>query len=100
MKYLRYLSVLSALFLTQCNDDYSGYLPPSEYDHEYDGFLQLEIVSPESVKFWCGQQAIACSMAFDKTCVVYLPDKSTIPRDILMRHELGHCNGWEPNHPR
>lgn len=91
--------MLAALLLTQCSTDPPYLVPPQRFDHGYSGTLQVEIESSESIKFECGERAIACSMHFPGTCIVYLPEQSRLKREDILRHETAHCNGWPANHP-
>jgi hypothetical protein len=75
-------------------------LPPEEFDHPYTG--QLDIVKdddPAVIRRLCnGLTPVACAYHWSGRCIIYiltpLADNETI-----LRHEIGHCNGWPANHP-
>ena len=84
-------------------------LPPKEFDHEYDGELTIKYMIPQDIHRLCnpalntkGQNALACTSAFQgapKRCTIYMMTAQELEHrgwsyDIVLRHELGHCNGW------
>src|SRR5262249_18528297 len=86
-----------------------AHLPPKEYDHDYDGELTVRYMTPQALYQQCiaavrpGQgKPLACTRSFQgapKHCLIYIIPKETLENmgwsyDIVMRHELGHCNGW------
>jgi len=79
-------------------------LPPAQYDRPYKGHLTIETVANvAAVRAVCGLAKVnAC--AFHGTgidiavCRIILP-KDKLGDKLLMRHELGHCNGWPNHHP-
>ena len=85
-----------------------GVLPPKEFDHEYDGELKIQHMIAEDIDELCrgavrdGQRALACTRAFygnPKSCTIYMMTEDDLARlgwnyNIVLRHELGHCNGW------
>ena len=77
------------------------YLPPEEYDRPYTG--ELKIIrhnTAAEVQAACPSvpNPMACARVFSATkCEVHLlPDYMYVRYgpDIIMRHEIGHCNGW------
>jgi hypothetical protein len=97
-------------------------LPPEKYDHPYEGRLRIiEVRSMETVSYLCKRAvrhlayvfipkgAIGCAIPSDLVkldpnadCVIFHAPESQLQRlggtlNVLMRHELGHCNGWK-NH--
>lgn len=85
-------------------------LPPAQYDHDYDGELIIRHMSEREIYEQCRTAArdgygkpFACSRAFlgePKRCFVYMMIESDLAKlgwnyNIVMRHELGHCNGWK-----
>jgi hypothetical protein len=97
-------------------------LPPAEYDHPYEGRLRtIEVRSMETVSYLCKRAvrhlayvlipkvAIGCAIRSDLVkldpnadCVIFHAPESQLQRlggtlNVLIRHELGHCNGWK-NH--
>jgi hypothetical protein len=81
--------------------------PPAEYDHFYDGDLTIKIVnSLEELHAICridNPKLLACSRSNDRSCVIVMV-KDEIMRQrqwttgMLLRHEIGHCNGWGADH--
>ena len=83
-------------------------LPPKEFDHKYDGELTIKYMIPEDIHRLCnpalnvkGQQALACTRADFKPnrCTIYMMTAQELEKrgwsyDIVLRHEIGHCNGW------
>jgi len=84
-------------------------LPPVEYDKHYDGDLTIKMVpSLEALYAACNiynqPLMLACSWHNAKSCVIYLLDDEMMRKrgwntGILLRHEIGHCNGWPGDHP-
>jgi hypothetical protein len=85
-------------------------LPPVQYDHPVSGPVEvIDIESEERLRQLChmtqthqGTNVIGCAGRKPDRCVIYLgpiPASSGITRNINLRHELGHCNGWPADHP-
>jgi hypothetical protein len=97
-------------------------LPPEEYDFPYTGRLRvIEVWNMERVSHTCKRAlhdlpyisiphaAVGCAIRSDLAkldpnadCVIFHARESQIQSlggtlNIIMRHELGHCNGWK-NH--
>jgi hypothetical protein len=83
-------------------------LPPKEFDHHYDGELNLTYLSEKEIQVKCwparrtSTMLIACTRAYTipKRCEVWMMAKDDLDRlgwnhEIIMRHELAHCNGWK-----
>jgi hypothetical protein len=84
-------------------------LPPVEFDHALAGPVEvIDIESEERLRQLChmtqthqGVNVIGCAGRKPDRCVIYLgpiPASSGITRNINLRHELGHCNGWPADH--
>ena len=82
-------------------------LPPLEYDHPYTGKIKVRVVQTiEEIKELCDlpfARALACMYRSFNTCViVILPDETLYGKGWdpwhVMRHEIGHCNGWSGKH--
>jgi hypothetical protein len=81
--------------------------PPAEYDHYYEGDLTIKIVdSLEELHEVCqleGDKLLACSTHNHSSCIIVLV-KDEVMRQrswttgMLLRHEMGHCNGWGGDH--
>jgi len=86
-------------------------MPPVEYEHPYDGELILRREDEPTVRKRClhqmipGNVALACSQrwSIENKCQVWIVTDDVIalhaePRgwtyEMILRHELGHCNGW------
>lgn len=80
---------------------YSAPPPPAQYDHAYTGKLAVYDVTPEQFSFHCKYTAEACAFSFNNysECHIYIKQGTRYSRASLMRHELGHCNGWPGSHP-
>jgi hypothetical protein len=101
-------------------------IPPAEFDTPYAGVLVVERIAPEDIKKICSTY-VACAISISTTdpaasgrprriefsntgnrvaCIILMaPDWAMErmqppqnPKEVL-RHELGHCNGWPQNHP-
>jgi hypothetical protein len=84
-------------------------LPPAEYDHPYAG--KLTVLKEDTYNFIrhvCRDtvRAIACSYrTYDSatganiSCLIML-GPGTWSDERVLRHEIGHCNGWSNNHER
>jgi len=97
-------------------------LPPKEFDHEYDGELTIKCMIEEDVYRECRLgvkpghgRPLACARAYrelppsstspmgmPKSCTIWMMTKDDLERlgwsyDIVLRHEIGHCNGWHHN---
>lgn len=84
-------------------------LPPPEFDYVYEGDLTIVMVKTvEELLILCNvehQNTLACSIrAYDgKSCVIIMVDDDLMRRrgwtsGLLLRHEMGHCNGWTQAH--
>jgi hypothetical protein len=81
--------------------------PSPEYDHYYEGDLTIKIVDTlEELRDVCqldGAQLLACSTHNDRSCIIVMV-KDEVMRTrswttgMLLRHEMGHCNGWGADH--
>jgi len=85
-------------------------LPPLEYDHYPDDKLVVvkDIATEKELRTVCnyekqGVNLIGCAdMRYPPFCHIYLgpiPEWTGVTRNINLRHELGHCNGWPGDHP-
>jgi hypothetical protein len=94
-------------------------LPPKEFDHDYDGDLTIKHMDAAGIWEECRAGAkshlappLACArsygerapssitpMGIKKNCVIFILTEPELAKrgwsyDIVMRHEIGHCNGW------
>jgi hypothetical protein len=84
-------------------------LPPPEYDYYPDKLVITEDIKTEAeLRVRCrwppldGKSTIiGCATVVADVCYIYLgpiPDWTGITRNINLRHEMGHCNGWGKDH--
>jgi len=89
----------------------NGVLPPFEFDHPFDGNLQIFRVEAERIPYVCPRTAdpitLGCMKHFQPdpgaprgSCHVILAPDEVIEAagwtpEIVLRHEIGHCNGWK-----
>jgi hypothetical protein len=83
-------------------------LPPVEFDHYYEGDLTIKVV-PDliSLRAACSNEKeniLACAWHNSKSCVIYMVEDRVMRErgwttGLLLRHEIGHCNGWPGDHP-
>src|SRR5262249_18266274 len=84
-------------------------IPPPEYDHLYDG--ELHVVGDLdlfTLHYICKKPALACAThsepGYPRHCIIFLAREDEVTKrghtmETLRRHEIGHCNGWPPEHP-
>jgi hypothetical protein len=81
--------------------------PPAELDHYYEGDLTIKIVdSLEELREVCqldGENLLACSTRNRASCIIVLVKDEVMRKrswttGMLLRHEMGHCNGWGADH--
>ena len=84
-------------------------MPPPEYDYVYEGDLTIVMVKTvEELLILCNVDSpntLACSIrAYDtKSCVIIMVEDEVMRQrgwttGLLLRHEMGHCNGWTQAH--
>jgi hypothetical protein len=89
---------------------HSKFLPPKEYDHEYDGKIIIERMSDPALRAACpgsfkpSNWALGCTKPPSYPggeCIVRILDDAGLRAtswekdyDIIYRHERGHCNGF------
>lgn len=81
-------------------------LPPLEYDYPYQGKLTIERVQTiEELQRACNvtKWALGCSRRYATSCWIALVADNVIREwgwtpELMMRHEMGHCNGWGGDH--
>lgn len=89
--------------------------PPSRFDHPYAGHLTVERLPQRQVVEACARlfarYDVPARAAFNQhgcsavtgpsSCMVITIDRTFMkatPQAVL-RHEIGHCNGWPASHP-
>jgi hypothetical protein len=84
-------------------------VPPAQYDHPYHGQVIIQLVrSEEELEQLCHNNvrpSIACALEpwRPDTCLIYMVthdirEKYGWSVAIILRHEIGHCNGWPGDH--
>jgi hypothetical protein len=85
-------------------------VPPPEFDYPYRGELTIvDALDQEQVRAKCpGAKftigvALACAIRWPLSCTIVLAPEADLkaaglPLDLVMRHELAHCNGWPSDH--
>jgi hypothetical protein len=79
--------------------------PPAQYNHPYNGQVVERAVPVAEVRTLCISMGadllgVACSWQSNGTCYIVVPNDEYAPVATFRRHEIAHCNGWPPNHPR
>jgi hypothetical protein len=103
------LCVLPATALLACEASAQQYkiFPPAEYDHYYEGDLTIKMVATvEELRAICQldqPQLLACTLRNQHSCVIVLVNDEVMRKrnwttGMLLRHEMGHCNGWPADH--
>jgi hypothetical protein len=110
------IAILAALLTTPVAaqqpmaDMTSWILPPERYDHPYKGHLTLQRATDEEMIKTCPApltlpKRIACAFPIPaaNSCLIVLAPRTTIAaagysEEIVIRHEIGHCNGWPADH--
>ena len=87
-------------------------LPPLRYDHPFVGTLVIERVDLEGLWKHCQPYGgWACEVTINGTAHIYIvreteivegPSRDRFLRELplLIRHEIGHANGWPADHPK
>ena len=107
MRYFLARAIVLALFATSASAQTYVIVPPPEYDRAYKGHLIISrIDSTTEVGRLCGQASpmLSCSQRRDNECNIIMATDDVIrvwgyPVDIVLRHEIAHCNGWPKDHP-
>lgn len=75
-------------------------LPPTEFDHPIDPSVKLVITkwdTNELMKWACKSDVLACTIRNAKECLILL-GPGTHDHARVLRHEIGHFNGWGDDH--
>lgn len=85
-------------------------LPPPEYDHYFEGDLTIRLLDTfEELWALCGRKEdflLGCTypdLVQHKSCIILMVNDTQMRRrgwttGIILRHEMGHCNGWGGDH--
>ena len=86
---------------------YFNWLPPAEYDKPFTGSLIIRrLEAEEDIERVCkGSSKVACAarVADGSACHLFIANDNVlrshhVPWAFVLRHELGHCNGWTIKH--
>ena len=101
MTIARITLILAAALLAQAQ------VPPSEYDHDYDGELTILRTTPATVLDACfsvidhnRSSPLGCAQIKStnpKKCTIWIVTDDKLrgfDYSLILRHELAHCNGW------
>ena len=113
-------TVLAALVLLGCSSAFAGvddptWNPPRRFDHAFAGKLTIKRLPPREVETACRALLVkykipvtsltnwrGCSLPVSKrSCIIIAVNKTFMgatPKAVI-RHGVGHCNGWPANHP-
>jgi hypothetical protein len=113
-------TVLAALLLMGCSSAFAGvndpsWNPPRRFDHAFAGKLTIKRLPQRDVEKACRALFVkhkipvvsltnwrGCSAPLSKrSCIIIVVNKTFMratPKAVI-RHEVGHCNGWPANHP-
>jgi len=86
-------------------------LPPAKFNHAYTGSLTIRYIDPYEIHKECRgfltsqARIMACAKVRSDflECTILVPNVTsgviTKPQqERLIKHELGHCNGWLSDH--
>lgn len=76
--------------------------PPAEYDHPYEGSVSITRMDEDTIFSKC--DSIGCSWR-GTPCIIYIANADVlkiyeVDEYEVLRHEMGHCNGWPGTHPQ
>jgi hypothetical protein len=83
-------------------------LPPEEYDHPYKGQTVISWKdSREEVRAVCNTpfaMGLGCAHLRNDWCIITIArnpvlDAAGFTANVVLRHEIAHCNGWPKDHP-
>jgi hypothetical protein len=75
--------------------------PPLRFTHKYRGGVEIIWKDSQTITDYCPRFGVACVLeATPERCVIVFNVAYMLDYDKIMRHEMGHCNGWPPNHPQ
>lgn len=74
-------------------------MPPKQYVHEPTVPYRIERVDPDVLIANCGQKpnetVLGCYVAWYNSTIYLRNDMSADAERLVLRHEIGHVNGWE-----
>ena len=107
MKYL--LAIIILIFsvgAVQPQTLYQTLYPPRKYDFPFPGPTVItRMGNPQELRQLCLSKdyVAACARAISYTCQIWILTDEWLKRigknyDRVLRHEIGHCNGWPGDH--
>jgi hypothetical protein len=88
------------------------FLPPLAFDHPYSGKQQVIRAGAELMAHLCprpdpGKRMTGCAVrvASGAECLIVIANDEILrsvgiyDAKVILRHEIGHCNGWPGDHP-
>jgi hypothetical protein len=77
-----------------------GWIPPKRYDHPYKGRVEVVELSESFYEGHYGGDVLAFTYGPDPdgTCRIFINLAYRSLRRRIIRHEIGHCNGWSEDH--
>lgn len=94
--------VISSMLATPVRAERVASTPPHRFDHRYRRRPVVVTVPADSTGVCrnLGADGEACSWVRRGICRIVLPTGLTArERASIIRHEVGHCNGWPEDHP-
>jgi hypothetical protein len=112
MRYLALATITIALAdpASAASVRYLAIMPPAQYDVPYTGTLRIWRVASgkDLLTYYCptANTRVGCAHPWPKfnSCDIYIVNDILIKAhntifSVVLRHELGHCNGWPAAHP-
>ena len=106
-------ALLTVLAIGSANAQYGlQTLPPVKFDHPYAGKLTIKVMPNDQAMWAACPRSIAkygassgCAFPSVGSCLIYVRDQAWYRKqggigyyNALLRHEIGHCNGWGADH--
>jgi len=81
-------------------------LPPAQFDHAVSGPVEIvDVATEDRLRALCGWPAskgetlVGCAAVLPTLCRIYVgPPAGGVTRNLIIRHEMGHCSGWPKDH--
>jgi hypothetical protein len=86
-------------------------LPPPQFDHATKKPVTVvDVASEAELRERCGWTTrdvhsilVGCSAPSEVICKIFLgppqTERTGVTRNVVLRHEIGHCEGWPADHP-
>lgn len=107
-------AVLAATPAFANGQDDTTWDPPPRYNHPYHGYLRVYKMDHDLLveachafetegNYFVTNNQRGCSWHSDdySKCIVFLTNRTFMKQSpaAVLRHEIGHCNGWPGDHP-